>query len=99
MGNNTYILVLGQGTAIFALNGKRVLICNALHVPGLAVPLYILHTHLKQQGCSFPGTNKMGFLVYIPTFILSVDMAVNPVSLLGDWRPWRLFITSNHSTL
>jgi hypothetical protein len=39
MGNNSYIPVLGRGTAIFSLNRKCVLIWNVLHVPGLTVPL------------------------------------------------------------
>ena len=42
MGNNSYLPVLGRGTVIISLNGKRVLIRHALHVPGLAVPLYSL---------------------------------------------------------
>jgi hypothetical protein len=45
MGNNTYLPVLAQGSAIISLNGQRVLIWNALHVPGLAVPLYSLRAH------------------------------------------------------
>jgi hypothetical protein len=42
MGNNTYLPVLARGSAIVSLNGQRVLVRNALHVPGLAVPLYSL---------------------------------------------------------
>ena len=42
MGNNSFVPVLGRGTAVFALNGKRLLVRNVLHVPGLAVPLYRL---------------------------------------------------------
>jgi hypothetical protein len=38
--NNSYVPVLGCGTATFALNGnKHLLVCNNLHVPGLAVLL------------------------------------------------------------
>ena len=40
MGNNTYLAGLARGSAIISLNGQRVLVRNALHVPGLAVPLY-----------------------------------------------------------
>ena len=58
MGNNSYIPVLGQGTTIFGLNGKRVLIRNVLHVPGLAVPLYSLRTHMAQPGCGFFGSKS-----------------------------------------
>ena len=52
MGNNFFIPVLGQGTAIISLNGQRVLICNVLHVPGLLVPLHSLCVHLTQCGCT-----------------------------------------------
>ncbi len=37
------------------------------------MPLYSLHTHCKQRGCGFLGTNEAGMLVYFPTFVLSVD--------------------------
>jgi hypothetical protein len=77
MGNNSSVPVLGCGTAIFALNGKRILVCNLLHVPGLAVLLYSLCTHITQWGCGFIGTCKSGFLVYFPTFVLSVDTAID----------------------
>jgi hypothetical protein len=77
MGNNSYVPVLNRGTAIFALNGKRILVRNVLHIPGLAVPLYSLRTHITQHGCGFLGTNELGFLVYFPTFVLLVDMAMD----------------------
>ncbi len=76
-GNNSYVQVLGHGTAKFALNGKRLLVCNVLHVPVLAVPLYSLRTHFTQQGCGFLDTKESGFLVYFPTFVLSVDTAMD----------------------
>ncbi len=77
MGNNSYVPVLVCGTPIFALNGKRILVCNVLHVLGLAVPLYSLRTHITQQGCGFIGTRESDFLVYFPAFILSVDTAID----------------------
>ena len=73
MGNNSFLPVLGRGTAIISLNGWWVLIRHALHVPGLAVPLYSLRAHLKQPGCGFIGTSESGMLVYFPSFVLSVD--------------------------
>ncbi len=75
MGNNSFVPVLGWGTTVFSLNGKRVLVHNVLHVPGLAVPLYSLWAHLQQRGCGFLGTFDDGFHVYFPSFILSVDMS------------------------
>jgi hypothetical protein len=75
MSNNSFVPVLGRGTAVFSFNGKRALVQNVLHVPGLVVPLYSLRAHLKQRGCGFIGTFEDGFHVYFPTFILSVDMS------------------------
>ncbi len=77
MGNNSFIPVLGRGTAIFSLNGQCVLVRNVLHVPGLAVPLYSLRAHLNQPGSGFFGTFEAGMLVYFPTFVLSVDTSTN----------------------
>jgi hypothetical protein len=77
MGNNSFVPVLGRGTAVFELNGKRLLVRNVLHVPGLAVPLYSLRTHVTQRGCGFIGSGESGFLVYFPSFVLSVDTAVD----------------------
>jgi hypothetical protein len=100
MGNNSYVPVLGRGTAIFSLNGQRILVHNVLHVPGLAVPLYNLCTHLKQRGCGFIGSFKAGMLVYFPTFILSVNTSTDchlsyeplgcraPLSTLHYVQPW-----------
>ncbi len=75
MGNNAYIPVLGHGTPIITLNGKRILVRNTLHVPGLVVPLYSLRAHLTQRGCGFIKTNELGMLVYFPQVVLSVDMS------------------------
>jgi hypothetical protein len=73
MDNNSFLPVLGCGTAILSLNNQRVLVRNALHVPGLAVPLYSLRAHFKQRGCGFIRTSEAGMMVYFPTFVLSVD--------------------------
>jgi hypothetical protein len=77
MGNNSYVPVLGRGTAIFSLSGQRILVRNVLHVPGLVVPLYSLCAHLKQCGCGFIGTFEAGMLVYFPTFVLSANTSTN----------------------
>jgi hypothetical protein len=73
MGNNSYLPVLGRGSSIISLNGQRVLVRHALHVPGLAMPLYSLRAHFKQPGCGFIGNNDAGMLVYFPSFVLSAD--------------------------
>jgi hypothetical protein len=73
IGNNSLLPVLGCGLAIILLNGQRVLVRNALHVPGLVVPLYSLCAHCMQPGCGFIGTSGVGILVYFLTFVLTVD--------------------------
>jgi hypothetical protein len=73
MGNISFIPVLGCETAVISLNGQRVLTRNAVHVPGLVVPLYSLRAHLTQRGCAFYGAYKAGMLVCFPTFVLTVD--------------------------
>ena len=73
MGNNSFLPVLGRGSAVIALNGQKILVRNVLHVPGLVVLLYSLRAHCTQRGCRFIGTSDVGILVYFPTFVLSVD--------------------------
>jgi hypothetical protein len=77
MGNNSYTLVLGQGTAIISLNGQRLLIHNVLHVPAFRVPLYSLRAHIGQHGCGFVGSFDTGMHVYILGVVLSMDMSTN----------------------
>ena len=77
MGNNSYAPVLGRGTAIVSLNGKRLLIRNVLHVPALRIPLYSLRAHLRQRGCGFVGSFDTGMHVYFPGVVLSVDMSTD----------------------
>jgi hypothetical protein len=73
MGNNSFLPVLGRGTAIILLNGQRVLVQNALHIPGFVVPLYSLRANCLQHGCGFIGASGVGILVYFPLFVLTVD--------------------------
>ncbi|EJK60060.1 hypothetical protein THAOC_19656 [Thalassiosira oceanica] len=82
MGNNAFVPVVGRGTAVFSLNGKHVMIRNAMHVPDLGRPLYSLRAHLLQPGCGFIGlsateTSARMMCVYFPTFVLTVDMSMD----------------------
>jgi hypothetical protein len=58
---------------VISLNGQHILVWNALHVPGLVVPLYSLWAHFTQHGCGFLGASDVGILVYFLTFVLSVN--------------------------
>ena len=77
MGNNTYLPVLARGSAIISLNSQRVLVRHALHVPGLAVPLYSLWAHFKLRSCGFISSNNAGMLVYFPSFFLLADTSLD----------------------
>jgi hypothetical protein len=64
IGNNSFLPVLGDGTAIISLNGQHILIRNELHMPGLMLPHCSLRAYLKQHDCGFLGTFETGMLVY-----------------------------------
>ena len=42
--------IAGNGTAIFSLYGKIILVRNALYVPALRTPLYSTQTNVCQDG-------------------------------------------------
>jgi hypothetical protein len=100
IGNNSLLPVLGCDTTVISLNGQRVLIRNALHVPGLMMPLYSLRVHLSQCGCAFYGAYATGMLVCFPTFVLTVDTSSDchlsykplgccaPLDILHCVQPW-----------
>jgi hypothetical protein len=73
MGNNSFLPVLGHGLAIISFNGQCIFVWNALHVPGLVIPLYSLWEHFTQCGCGFLGASSVGILVYFLTFVLSCN--------------------------
>ncbi len=73
MGNNSFAPILGTGSAVIALNGKRILIRDCLHVPALCNPLYSLCAHQCQHGCGFIGMHDLGMYVFFPSFIVEVN--------------------------
>jgi hypothetical protein len=73
LGDDTRLKIYGTGTAIIALNGKNILIRNALHVPALRAPLYSLRRHRLMEGCGFYAHYNDGNFVLFPTFSLKVD--------------------------
>ena len=70
MGNNSFAPILGSGSAVIAMNGKRVLVRECLHVPALRNPLYSLRAHQRQFGCGFIGMQGLGMYVFFPSFIV-----------------------------
>jgi hypothetical protein len=78
MGNNSFAPILGSGTAIISLNGKKILIWDCLHVSMLLNPLYSLRAHQQhQKGCGFLGIYGKGMFNFFPSFILEIDTAVD----------------------
>jgi hypothetical protein len=102
MGNNSYLPVLGHGTAIISLNGQQVLVRHVLHVPGLAIPLYSLCAHLKQHGCSFWGHMKQGCWctsLSLFSWWAGCWTATFPTSLLDGPPRWTPSAMCNHAVL
>jgi hypothetical protein len=73
MGNNSFTPILGSGSAVIAINGKRILIQECLHVLALRNPLYSLRAHQRQHGCVFIGVQGLGMFLCFPSFILEVN--------------------------
>jgi hypothetical protein len=53
MGNSSFAPIVGHGTVVITLNGKKILIRECLHVLYLRNPLYSLRAHQRQRGCRF----------------------------------------------
>jgi hypothetical protein len=77
MGNNSFAPIIGQGTTIISLNGKRILIRDCLIIPNLRNPLYSLRAHQRQPGCGFIGMYGQEFHVFFPTSIVKVHTATD----------------------
>ena len=77
LGDDTSVPILGVGTAAVRLNGKAILLRNALHVPALRNPLYSLRRHSKMPGCGVFSWHDTGSFLVFPDFILSVDDSVD----------------------
>ncbi len=77
MGDNSFAPILGTGFVVIAVNGKCILIQDCLHVPALRNPLYSVHAHQWQHGCSFLGMHNLGIYVFFPTLIVKVDTATD----------------------
>jgi hypothetical protein len=45
MGNNSFAPIVGHGTVVITLNGKKILIRKCLHALDLRNPLYSLWAH------------------------------------------------------
>ena len=76
---NTKLPILGEWTAKFSLNGKIILIQNALHVPDLHNPLYSLQKHKSMPGCGTFSHFDSGSYILFPTFQLCNDDSLDNI--------------------
>ena len=65
------------GTAIFSLNGKTILVRNALYVPNLRDPFYSLQKHKAMPGCGTFSFHGLGSHILFPHFTLSINNSVD----------------------
>lgn len=77
LGDSTELPIYGYGTAKFSLNGRIIVVRNALHVPGLTDPLYSLRQHRFMSGCGFFSHYDSGAFLLFPTFEIKVDDTVD----------------------
>ena len=77
MGNNSFAPILGSSSAVIAINGKRILIRECLHISALCNPLYSLCALQRQHGCGFIRMQGLGMYLFFPSFIVEVDTATN----------------------
>ena len=73
LGDTTKRPIEVIGTAVYTLNGRTILTCNALHIPALQVSLYSLRKHRQRPGCGVYSSYKDGSYLFFPDFILQVE--------------------------
>ena len=79
LGGNSHSNIAGNGTAVFTMNGRYVLVRNALHAPYLLVPLYSTQHHRTQPGCTYYGNDTVVNLLLFPTMVIDVESTTNNV--------------------
>ena len=68
LADNTLAPVRGIGSINILFDGQVLGLWGVLHVPSLCLPLYLLKTHRRMNGCGFIGDNAR-FHIYFPSFI------------------------------
>ena len=79
LGDTKRLTIEGIGTAVYTLNGRTILTCNALHIPALRGPLYSLHKQRQQTGCGVYSSYKDESYLFFPGFILQVEDSYNNI--------------------
>lgn len=77
LGDNTKLPILDEGTAVFSLNGKTIMVRDAIHVPDLRAPLYSPRKYKTMLGCSIFSLHDVGSYILFPNFALRIDDIVD----------------------
>ena len=77
LGDNTKLPILGEGTIVFSLNGKNIMVQDDIYVPGLRAPLYSLRKHKTMPGCRTFSLPNVGSYILFPNFALRIDDSVD----------------------
>ena len=73
LGDTTRLPIEGTCTAVYTLNGRTILTCNALHNPALQGTIYSLCKHRQRPGCGVYSSYKDGSYLFFPNFILQLE--------------------------
>jgi len=73
LADESVVPILGYSTTKFSLNGKIILVRDALHVSALSAPLYLLRQHHRMPGCGFFSHHDSGAFLFFPHFTLKID--------------------------
>lgn len=68
LGDDTSVPIVGEGTAVVRLNGKVILVRNALHIPALRQVLYSVRRHRHVPGCGVFSWYDEGSYLVFPQF-------------------------------
>lgn len=77
LGDELRLPIAGVGIAKFSLNGKVIIIRNALHIPGLCNSLYPLPKHVNILGCGTFSHHVAGSCILFPDFVIHIDNKVD----------------------
>ena len=77
LDDSTKLPILGKGTTVFSLNGKTIMVQDAIHVPSLRAPLYSLRKHKTIHGYGTFSLHHVGSYILFPNFSLRTDDSVD----------------------
>ena len=75
----TKLPILGEDTSVFSLNGKTIMVWDAVHVPGLRALLYSLRKHKFMPGCRIFSLYNVGSYILFHNFAIRIDGSVDNI--------------------